>query len=130
MALTAASFKIAFEAFATTDDPEINRAITRSLLYLSVDRFGAFYDEAQGNLVAHFIAISNKDKAMGIQGRAGDVVSKSAMTPAGQASVSRSSEAVMAEMKDPFLRTQYGQRYAWIRDIVGLGGVAAGADSC
>jgi hypothetical protein len=128
--VTPASFKLAFPTFATVDDAEVNRQITRSLLFLSPTRFDAFFDEAQGNLVAHLIAMSNKDQAMGIQGRAGDATYKSAGGVNGEARVERAADGVMMQMRDPMMRTQYGQRYCWIRDMVGLGGVAAGPDSC
>jgi hypothetical protein len=131
MAYTAAQFMIDFPVFATANAADVTRLISRAVNYVDVTRFDVFYNEAMGHLVAHFMAIENKDTAVGISGNAGDLTYKSASGASGEARVERDAANVRMQMTDPFMRTTYGQRYCWLRDnFAGLGGMAPPADAC
>jgi len=131
MAYLASDFKTAFPVFASAvTDADVTRHIARAVNYVDVSRYGVWYNDALGYLTAHFIAMESKDQAMGIQGRAGDITYKSASSASGEARLERAAPAVMLEMTDPFMRTQYGQRFRDIARVAALGGGAAGADSC
>jgi hypothetical protein len=119
MAYLPADFILAFPLFALEPTVSIQAGITSGMA------FGGAYNEALGCLVAHNLATAHADRAAGLSEDAGDITSQAAATPAGQISRSRGTESVKMMMKDPFMRTRYGQRYRYLANLYGLGGTAA-----
>jgi hypothetical protein len=86
---------------------------------MDAGRWGAKFAEGCAYLTAHLITLDQADSQPVGQVEANDTVSERI----GPISVARHADAVMAQMKDPFMRTTYGQHYVYLRSRVGLGGV-------
>lgn len=124
--MNAAQFKELFPAgeFNAVDDSTalFTTAKKRADLYFDVDRWqqAGMYEEGYANCVAHFMVLLKAQSAKSIaQESAGDVASRSI---SGAVAQTRDSQMINREAADPFMRTSYGQQYAYLRDIVGVGG--------
>lgn len=103
-----------------TDSAYVQTFLTRAEGSLDSDRWGAKYAEGVAYLTAHLITLDQSDGAQTVgQVEANDTTAERI----GPISVMRHADAVMAQVRDPFLRTTYGQHYAYLRSRVGLGGV-------
>lgn len=103
-----------------TDSTYVQAFLTRATGSMDVDRWGAKFAEGCAYLTAHLITLDQSDGAQTVgQVEANDTVSERI----GPISVARHADAVMKQMRDPFMRTTYGQHYAYLRSRVGLGGV-------
>ena len=122
--MTPAEFKVLFPQFVAEDEDRIQVFLDLAVPYFNEDRWGAFYTEGLANLVAHSIVTANAEQAAFAaapnQLQAGDVSSKSV----GSVSVGRDGTLLNKQAADPFLRTTYGQRYAYLRRKAGMGGIA------
>jgi hypothetical protein len=115
--VTPSEFKAAFPAFTNTPDPTVQRHITAAAPYFDVDRWGDFYSDGIGNFVAHKIAMEN---AAAANVGAGDATLKHV----GSVIVQRDGKNVGMQMRDPWLRTIYGQEYRRLSRLIGMGGAA------
>lgn len=104
----------------STDPTYVQAFCTRSDQYFDQDRWGDWYAEGAAYLIAHFITIDQNEGAQAPnQIEANDTTAERI----GPISVTRHADAVMAQVKDPVMRTTYGQHYAYLRRQVGLGGM-------
>jgi hypothetical protein len=119
--VTASEFKAWFPGgqFALLDDPTVETFLTRATPHFNVTRWGAWYNEGLANWVAHSIIVDRAEASLSID----DIDSDDATSErfAG-ISTSRHADIVLASAKDPYLRTTYGRRYAYLRKLAGLGG--------
>jgi hypothetical protein len=98
----------AFSSFSST---RVNAIIAEAGPWFDAGRWGAFYHEGLWNFVAHRISL----ELGGFQSTDARVTNKTV----GRESIARNVEV---GAHDTFLTTMYGQRYAELRDMVGLGG--------
>lgn len=120
--MTAAEFKALFPQFTSETDARVLVFIGLAAPYFDVSRWGDFYTDGLANWVAHSIVVANAEALQATD----EVDADDATTETfGPISTTRSSEAAMASAKDPYLRTSYGRRYAYLRRLVGMGGVIA-----
>ena len=102
-------------AFPTANATRINEIIAGAAPWFDVAGWGAFYTEGLWNFVAHRLSIELGGPTSVQQSADARITSKTV----GQASISRDPKFSAG---DTFQLTVYGQRYAEIRDMVGLGG--------
>ena len=95
--MTPSEFKSSFPdgEFNALDGAYVQRFLDKAVSMFNVSLWGDLYSEGLACFVAHSIVLS-KDRA------------------------SRELQVLMA--KDTYMRTDYGQRYCELRDMVGLGG--------
>lgn len=104
----------------SSDSTYVQTFCTRSDSYFDQDRWGDFYSEGAAYLIAHLITIDQAEGAQTVgQVEANDTTGERI----GPISVTRHADAVMAQVKDPFMRTTYGQHYVYLRRQIGLGGM-------
>jgi hypothetical protein len=121
--MTPAEFKANFPAFAAETDAFIQVNIDAAVPFFDIARWGGFYTEGLLNFVAHRIVTMKADAAsIGVGGSAGggDWTSKTL----GSFSITKNAQIASMFVDDPWTRTQYGQRYAWLRRMVGIGMLA------
>lgn len=120
--MTAAEFKAAFPAFATTLDATVNLAIVASTPFFNVAEWDDMLPRGQGHWVAHELTM----QGFGLTGALASAGAGASKT-VGRVSISSSQGAVGAMMADPYQRTIYGQVYAALARQVGItsGPVAA-----
>jgi len=118
--MTPTEFKARYPEFASTADAVVAAVIADADPFFDVTRWGDFYAQGLAAFTAHELTIaaaaalgdaSALDAAAISQKRVGDV------------SVSYSVTMMQAGVDDPYQRTRYGQRYASLRDMVGMGAV-------
>lgn len=120
--MTPDTFISRFPAFADIDITVIQTAIDDADPFFNTCRWCNLYEQGLANFVAHNLTM---DRAMldGTQSAfsdQGDYSSKSV----GEVSVSIDAGLIAKYAKDPFMRTLYGQRYLYLRRLVGSGAVA------
>jgi uncharacterized protein DUF4054 len=120
--MTPADFRLAFPAFAAETDPVVQRHLDAADPFFDVERWGGFYNDGLGNFVAHRIVTEKADAATGSgpTSGGGDFQSKTL----GSFSITKSAEVASMFVDDPLTRTSYGQRYAYLRGLVGIGAIA------
>ncbi len=107
------------------DEAEFTRAHALSLKSCSTTRMADDYDEALANCIAHRIVMERRRRGIGLGAMGpGDRINVNAENAAGRAGESRSSDAVMLQMENWWMRSQFGQRYHQILNIAGSGGLA------
>ena len=92
--------------------------------YFNLERWGGFYLEGLANLVANNIVLADAAAAARIANPTiadgGAIVTETA----GRVSYALAAAVIEKQVKDPALRTIYGQRYAYLRTYkAGMGGV-------
>ena len=117
--MTAASFQTAFPEFGQDNPAVITRWITAADEEFDAWWWGGYLDRGMGNWIAHQVVMEKARNVAGAQAMAGDVTTKTMESPAGRVSVSRGN--VEAQMKNPFMRTIYGQEYFRLAGLVGMG---------
>ena len=119
--MTAAEFKALFPQFTSETDDRVNTVIGLASPFFDVDRWGAFYPEGIANWVAHRIVVDNAEQAAPT-----DMVDPmdNVTESIGRSTSGRNPQTVSDEAYDPMLRTTYGRRYAYLRGLVGMGGLA------
>jgi hypothetical protein len=119
--VTPSEFKAIFPQFTAETTERVQAFLDLAVPYFNVERWGDFYSEGLANFVAHSIVVGNYEAAQSTSiANANDVSSKTV----GALSVSRDGTLLNWQAKDPFMRTTYGQRYAYLRRKIGLGGFA------
>ena len=106
--------------FDTLDGSYIQKFLTMAVPMFNVSRWGSFYSEGLANYVAHSIVMSKQRATRAMQPDSGNV-SEQHVGPVGE---SFDNELLMRQAEDTYMRSDYGQRYCELRDLVGLGGVA------
>jgi hypothetical protein len=110
-----------FNSTGSLPDSYIQKFLDAAAPDFNVKRWGKRYSEGLACNVAHRIVVSKAQAAKSIsQADANDVVTRAI---SGAVSMSKDPEMLRQQARDPFLRTTYGQRYAFLRDLVGRGGV-------
>lgn len=107
-------------AFPTASTDRIKAIIASAAPWFDVGAWGAFYDEGLWNFVAHRLSLEMGGPNSLQQGADARITSKTI----GSESVSRDTKLSAG---DTFQLTIYGQRYAEMRDMVGLGGTSSGS---
>lgn len=123
--MTATEFKAWFVGgqFNSVSDVTVALYLTRAEPWFNVTRWGNWYNEGIANWVAHSIVIDRAEATQSIdEVDADDAVSDTF----GPISTTRNPGDASAKMRDPYLRTSYGQRYAYLRSLVGMGGAVVG----
>jgi hypothetical protein len=119
--VTPSGFKALFPKFMGESDERIQALLNLAAPYFNVERWGAFYPEGIANWVAHSIVVDNAEGAQPTdQLNANDVTEKHV----GPVGMTRDSQLLNAQAKNPFMRTTYGQKYVYLRGKVGFGGLA------
>lgn len=124
--MTPAEFKARLPEFSTVSDEVIQDAIDEAAPFFNVGRWSELYPRGLRYFVAHILTLdaenAAKHTAAPSASDAGDNVGKKV----GDVSVTKGESLVRLQMKDSFMRTKYGQLYAELRDMVGIGGVVTG----
>jgi hypothetical protein len=124
--MTPSEFKASFPdgEFSSLADNYVQVFLTAAVPFFDVSRWGAFYSEGLACYVANSIVVSKARAAMMTANPgamdAGDVTSQSV----GDVSFSQDGRLLARQMADVSQRTQYGQRYAQLRRLIGAGGTA------
>jgi Protein of unknown function (DUF4054) len=120
--VTLSEFKAQFPdgEFDALDGNYVQKFLDLAVPMFNVVRWGDLYSEGIANFVAHSIVMSKARAARGLQVDAGDVTEQH-VGPVGE---SFNGELQVLFAKDTYMRTDYGQRYCELRDMVGLGGTA------
>jgi hypothetical protein len=102
-------------------DSYIQKFLDAAAPDFNVKRWGSRYSEGLACNVAHRIVVSKAQAAKSIsQTDANDVVTRAI---SGAVSMTKDAELLRQQAQDPYLRTTYGQRYAYLRNLVGRGGL-------
>ena len=122
--MTPSEFKARFPdgEFNSLTTEYIQKFLDMSAVHLNETRWGDFYSEGLACHVAHSIVMSKAQAAKALAVDAGDVAEKH-VGPVGQ---SRDGQLLGSQAKDPLMRTLYGQRYCYLRRLVGMGGAVVG----
>lgn len=107
-------------ADATLTDAYIQKFLDAAAPMFNAPRWDTLYSEGLSRFVAHSIVMSRARAARGLQVDGGNVTEKHV----GPVGVSYNGELQVLMAKDTYMRTDYGQRYCELRDMVGLGGMA------
>lgn len=105
--------------FDEVDEDVISAFLTRATPYFNVTRWGTWYNEGVANWVAHSIIVDRAESAESIDEIDSD---DSVADSIGPISSSRHPANVAAMARDPFMRTNYGRRYCYLKRLVGMGG--------
>jgi hypothetical protein len=118
--VTPSEFKIRFPQFTSETDERVQLFITDAAPFFDVSRWGDFYAEGIANFVAHNLVVANSEEDAPTDEVDGGVATTETF---GRISTTRSSTSADAVAKDPVLSTRYGRRYAYLRRLVGMGGI-------
>jgi hypothetical protein len=122
--MNASDVKAILPEFALVDDVLLQRHITDADSFFEPSVWGGFYAKGLSNFVAHSLVMEEVRKGRRsiaeARTEAAGVISKSI---SGAVSWSIDSSVLQLQMKDPIYKTTYGQEYAYLRDLVGMGGV-------
>lgn len=117
--MTPSEFKALFPQFTSETDARVQIFIDLAAPYFDVTRWGDFYSEGIANWVAHSIVVANAEATASTSVIDADDATTETF---GRISTQRSPDLAKMAAKDPFLRTTYGKRYAYLRRMVGMGG--------
>ncbi len=112
--MTTDEFFKRYPEFLTQTPARVNLLIADAAPYFDVCVWGDFYAQGLGYFVAHALALSTQSRA-GIETTSRSV---------GDVSISKSDAGGIMAMKDPFMRTGYGQEYRRLQRLVGSGAYA------
>jgi len=122
--MTPLEFKASLPEFAAIADDVVQRHLTDADPFFDAPTWDGFYSRGLSRFVAHSIIMElvrggwkNLTQAV-----ADNVTSKSI---SGAVSWSIDASMLQLQMKDPLLKTLYGQEYVYLRDMVGTGGFVA-----
>lgn len=120
--MTPAEFRLKFPEFDSVVTDRVQSFIDQALPHLDVERWGDFYAEGIGNLVAHYLALAAKNQVRTLNN---DPEDDAIMKKAGDSEIRWSEKvAVLQITKSTLLATPYGQQYMTLRKLIGLGGVS------
>ena len=110
--------------FDTLDPAYIQKFLDKAAPMFDIAAWGNFYSEGLAMYVADRIVQSKARAARGITQINGGATTEKHVGPVG---ASFDSELLNRQASDTVTVTDYGRRYAELRDMVGLGGTACGA---
>ena len=125
--MTASEFKALFPQFTSESDARVLIFMGLAAPHFDVTRWGDFYSEGLANWVAHSIVVANAEATASTSVIDADDATTETFS---RISTTRSPELAKMSATDPFMRTTYGRRYAYLRRMVGLGGVVVHSGSC
>lgn len=117
--MTPSEFKALFPQFTAETDARVQIFIDLAEPYFAVTRWGDFYSEGIANWVAHSIVVANAEATASTSVIDADDATSETF---GRISTTRSPELAKMTAENPYLRTTYGKRYAYLRKLVGMGG--------
>lgn len=113
--LTPAGFKTRFPEFASVSDERVQLFIDEAKPLFNAEVWGNQHDTGMGYVVAHELALDAQAEAT--KASAGDIVEKRV----GEVTVKRDASVLMAQAKDQYLLTRYGQKYKQMIRSLGTG---------
>lgn len=124
--MNASDVKAILPELDLVDDAVLQRHITDADPFFEPTVWGGFYARGLSYFVAHNFVMEEIRKGRRVitaaSTEAAGVTSKSI---SGGVSWSIDSSILQLQMKDPIYKTTYGQEYAYLRDLVGMGGAVA-----
>lgn len=122
--MNASDVKAILPELVLVDDNVVQRHITAADPFFEPSVWGGFYAAGLANFVAHHLVMEQvrKNRSSIVQAQTDGVTSKSI---SGAVSWSIDASVLQLQMKDTIYKTTYGQEYAYLRDLVGMGGVVA-----
>ena len=120
--MTPTAFLAYLPEFAGAVADDVQRALDKAAPCFNVVRWGSSYAEGIANLAAHFYVGDRARRA-----RAAAVVDGGNITEkhVGSVGASFDSQILNKQATDPFMTTDYGRQYCFLRDKVGHGGWTA-----
>lgn len=120
--MTPTEFKTLFPVFAAVEDSRVLLFLNGTDPYIEPERWEPFTETAIANLAAHELLLATPS----LWGAAGGVVSTDGKISkkVGELSTTKSDLAMAAAMKNPYMRTQFGQKFAELRRMAGIGAVS------
>ena len=112
--MTAAEFRATLPMFSDTiawPDPDVNAALASSATYLSAAEWDTFYNEGVANWVADRLVTN---KILSTVGPLGAASGTETMKQVGKVMVQRDVQIILRNMANPYMRTQFGQRYQYL----------------
>lgn len=116
--LTPAGFKLRFPEFASVADECVQMVIDENVFLFNADVWGNQLDTGMGYVVAHELSQANQPVAT--KATASDIVGKKV----GEVQITRDPVLLSQQIKDPYLRTLYGQKYRRLQRLMGAGAIA------
>ncbi len=107
--MTSAEFIAAMPEFQNEPVPRVQAALAASASYVAIGEWSDLYTEALTNWVAHRI-VTSRPAATAAAGAPNDATMKTVAA----VSVQRDAGIIRAKMDNPYLTTQYGQRYLYL----------------
>lgn len=126
--MTPAEFLARFPEFDGLDGiagPGIQAALDEADPHFDVERWGDLYTQGLGNFVAHTLLM--RKKRYDALRNAGDTdpPADAISYKAGDTEIKFSEKLILYKVeKSPYVSTEYGQQYLYLRDIVGAGALA------
>ena len=122
--MNASDVKATLPELGTIDDVIVQRHITAADPFFEPSVWGGFYARGLSNFVAHNIVMELvRGGWKGLTQAMTDAKGVTSKSISGAVSWGIDSAVLQLQMKDPIYKTTYGQEYAYLRDLVGLGGV-------
>ncbi len=122
--MNASDVKAILPELSSVDDGVVQQHITAADPFFEPAVWGGFYVRGLANFVAHSIVMELVRKGWkGLTQAATDAKGVTSKAVSGAVSWGISDSVLQLQMKDPIYRTTYGQEYAYLRDLVGMGGV-------
>ena len=122
--MNASDVKAALPELALVPDDVVQRHLTSADPFFDVGAWGGFYARGLSFFVAHSIVMELvRGGWKGLTQAVADAQGVTAKSSSGAVSWSIDSTVLQLQMKDPIYKTTYGQEYAYLRDLVGVGGV-------
>ncbi len=112
-----AGFRAQIPAFASaTDwpDADVTAALGISATYIATEEWGSFYDEGVSAWVADRLVT---DKVLSTIGPLGALTGSETLKTVGTVTVGRDAQIILAQMHNPYLRTTFGQRFAYLQNL-------------
>lgn len=116
--MTPAEFKTRFPEFVAELDSRVQFFIDDAIPFFDVERWDDTYPIGIAYFVAHALTMANTRVANGA------AVDDETSVTAGELSVTRSAQLIMAQAETEYLKTIYGQTYWLLAKRVGRGAVA------
>lgn len=119
--MTPTEFKTLFPEFTAVADVRVQLFIDRAVPYFDVARWDDQYADGIAYFVAHNLALATPTGTLGNGLGLTDV---KIMKKVGPVTVQQSEQILLANAKDPYMKTTYGQKYSELKRLVGIGGTA------
>lgn len=114
--MTPTEFKTLFPEFAGETDERVQMYLDASDDYIDPAKWGSSAKMGLGNLTAHELKINTPSLNKDVMTTDGKTMKK-----VGELQVQRSEQMMLAAIKNPYMRTTYGQKYLELRRVAGYG---------